>query len=290
MIEIFTDYTYRTILLGSVLLGIVSGIVGTVGVLRQQGLLGDMLAHAALPGIVAAFMLSGQKSHGVLLAGAIGSGLLCLGLSSVLQRHTRLHSGTIFAVLLSAGFAVGVVLLTVIQRTGTGRQAGLEKFLLGQASAMVTDQVWLMAALGLICITAVILMFKEFKVATFDSGFAQSIGLPVGGIGFVAMALILVATMIGLTCVGVILMSAMLVAPAAAARFWTGSMGRMMVLAAGVGMIGSVAGVAASIAVDELPTGPAIVLAQTIAVAISYLLGPVGGRFRRRTRVIEAQA
>lgn len=85
-------------------------------------------------------------------------------------------------------------------------------------------------------------------------------------------------------------MSAMLVAPAAAARFWTRSMGGMMVLAAGVGMIGSVAGVAASIAVDELPTGPAIVLAQTIAVAISYLLGPVGGRFRRRTRVIEAKA
>ena len=284
LFAILSDYTFRTILIGSVILGAVSGILGTFAVLRKQGLVGDALAHAALPGVACAFLFTGSKSNPVLVVGAAAAGAVSLLIGQFVLHRTKTDTGTMLGVMLTSTFGLGVVLLTIIQRGADGSQAGIDKFLFGQAAALVQEQVVTMAVLGGLAVLAMLLVLKELKVSTFDPTFAESIGLPTQRLSLIVTGLILVAIVIGLNCVGVILMSAMLVAPAAAARQWTDRLVPMMSLSAFFGVLGGMGGVIVSVSDTAIPTGPMIVLALAVIVVISVLFGTTGGIFWRLRR------
>lgn len=276
-IELVSDYTLRTVALGSCVLGLVSGVLGSLVVLRRQSLLGDVMSHAALPGIALAFLLTGTKSPLLLLIGAALSGWIATFLILIVVNNSRIKFDGALAMGLSVFFGLGIVLLTVIQQRSDASQAGLETYLFGQAAALTEYDVKIMSIAGGIAITALLLFWKEFKISTFDSEFASSIGFNVRGIDVFITSLVVIAIVIGLQTVGVVLMSSMIVAPGVAARQWTNRLSTMVVLSGIIGVFSGLSGTVASSQVPRLPTGPAIVIVVSTVVFISILFSPVHG-------------
>ncbi len=288
--DLLHDYTLRNVALGSAVLGIVSGVLGCFAVLRKQGLMGDALSHAALPGVCLAYMLTGSKTPLTLMLGAAAAGWLGMLLILSISRRTRIDPGSALGIVLTVFFGFGVVLLTVIQKGNDANQAGLDKFLFGQAAALVQEQVVTMAIIGGVALVAVLMLFKEFKLVSFDPEFAGTLGFSPHRVGTILTGLLVMAIVIGLNTVGVILMSAMLIAPAASARQWTHSLSHMIGYSALIGAGSGVVGAVISVVQDGIPTGPAIVLCLAICAIVSILFGSAQGlvwewirRLRRRS-------
>lgn len=283
------DYTLRTVALGAGALGIVAGALGTFAVLRRQSLLGDAISHAALPGIVLAFILTGTKSTLVLVLGAALAGWLGTLVVMTVVRHSRIPEDTALGIVLSVFFGFGLVLLTYVQRMPDASQAGLDRFLFGQAATMLARDVTIIASLGAIALLAVVVFWKEFKLLSFDPEFGASLGMPIRTIDILLTTFLVIAIVIGLQTVGVVLMSALVIAPAAAARQWTNSLSVMVLLAALFGAVAGVTGAVISAATTGVPTGPTIVLAATTLVLFSMTFAPERGLLyaavqRRRQR------
>jgi manganese/zinc/iron transport system permease protein len=281
IISLFSDYTFQTVALGSALLGLISGVLGSFAVLRRQSLLGDGVSHSALPGVVMAFVLSGSKNTEVLLMGALISGLLATLFIVSIVRHTRVKFDSALALVMSVFFGLGLVLLTYVQKIPNSNQAGLKRFIFGQASTLLQRDIILMVICGIILLALVLLFWKEFKLFTFDSDFAQSLGFSPKKLNLLLSFMIVLAIIIGLQTVGVILMSAMLITPAVAARQWTNKLWVMVTLSALFGAASGIAGTAASSLVPKLPTGPAIVVCVSAIVIISVLFAPGRGVLHR---------
>lgn len=288
--DLIYDYTLRNVALGSAVLGVVSGVLGCFAVLRRQGLMGDALSHAALPGVCLAYMLTGSKTSITLMLGAAGAGVLGMLIILQLVRRTKIDPGSALGIVLTVFFGFGVVLLTVIAKGNDANQAGLDKFLFGQAAALVTEQVQTMAVVGGLACAVVAALFKEFKLLSFDAEFAGTLGLRTNALGGLLTGLLVAAIVIGLNTVGVILMSAMLVAPAAAARQWTHSLSKMIGIAAFFGALAGLVGAILSVQEKDIPTGPAIVVVLGCLVVVSLLFGSAQGLvwdwLRRRRRVL----
>lgn len=274
---ILTDYTLRIVSLGSALLGIIAGVLGSFAVIRKESLLGDAVSHAALPGIALAFLFTQTKKTEVLLLGALISGLIATLLILAIDKYSRIKFDSALALVLSVFFGGGIVLLTHIQKIPNANQAGLENFIFGQASTLLKRDVGVMVALGIILIILVILFWKEFKIVSFDEEYAESLGFSTRKITILLFAMIVTAIIIGLQTVGVILMSAMLTAPAVAARQWTDKLSVMVVLSAFFGGVSGVVGTIFSSAVSKLPTGPMIVIVISAIVIFSLALAPNRG-------------
>ena len=224
--DLIFDYTLRTVALGAAVIGIVAGALGAFAVLRRQSLVGDAMSHAALPGIAIAYLITGQKSNVVLLTGAAIAGWLATLAVLGIVRTSRIKFDSALGLVLSVFFGFGLMLLTFIQRRPDSSQAGLDKFLFGQAATMIQDEVRNMAFVGAAALLVLVILWKSFKLLSFDSDFAATIGYPVRLLDVLLTTLIVIAIVIGLQAVGVVLMSAMIVAPAAAARQWTNRLGR----------------------------------------------------------------
>ncbi len=271
------DATLRNVILGSVILGMTSGAVGAFAVLRRQSLIGDALAHAALPGICLAFMLTGTRSTEVLLIGGAISGLLGTAVLLIINRWSIVSMETGLGIILSVFFGFGILLLTRIQHSGDAAQSGLDRFIFGQAATILPRDVVVMSVVAVIVIGVLVLTFKELKLLTFDPLFAASLGFNPSVTGALLAGLLVLTIMIGLQTVGVILMVSLLIAPAVAARQWTSSLSGMVILSGAFGLISGVSGSVASSLIDRLPTGPMIVIAATIVVAFSLLFAPERG-------------
>ena len=272
--SLFFDYTLRTVALGTAMLGIVSGALGSFAVLRRQSLLGDAMSHAALPGVVLAFMITGLKSPSVLMIGAAIAGVIGVLVIIVINRYTRIKEDSSLGIVLSVFFGFGLLLLTMLQRNPDARQAGLDSFLFGQAATLLMRDVLTMAAFGIPALLLMLLFWKEFKLLSFDRDFGSSLGFPMQGLEILITSLLVVAIVIGLQAVGVVLMAAMVVAPAAAARQWTNQLGIMVTLAAVFGAIAGVSGALISSMGSGLSTGPVIVLCISAIVLFSLLFAP----------------
>lgn len=271
------DYTLRTVALGSAVLGIVSGALGAYAVLRRQSLLGDAMSHAALPGIAIAFLLTGSKMPLVLILGAAVAGWIATLLIMSIVSSTRVKYDTALGMVLSVFFGFGLVLLTIIQRRPDATQAGLDKFLFGQAAALMERDVVTMGVLGALAIITMLIFWKEFKLLSFDPDFGATLGFPIRILDVVLTTLIVIAIVIGLQTVGVVLMSAMIVAPAASARQWTDKLGVMVLLSSLFGAIAGISGAVLSASVPRLPTGPTIVISVSLIVFVSLLFAPRRG-------------
>ncbi len=283
-IILLSDYTFQTVALGSAILGIISGVLGSFAVLRKQSLLGDGISHAALPGVVLAFILTGSKNTELLLFGALLSGLLATLLIIQIVKHSRIKFDSALALVLSVFFGLGMVLLTYVQKIPDSNQAGLKRFIFGQAATLLQRDVILMLVCGAVLLTLVVIFWKELKLFTFDSDFAQSIGFSPHKLNLLLSSMIVLAIIIGLQTVGVILMSAMLIAPAVAARQWTDKLAVMVLLAAVFGALSGIAGTAVSSLVPKLPTGPCIVTTVSLIVLVSLLFAPGRGMINRLYR------
>jgi manganese/zinc/iron transport system permease protein len=276
--QLVFDYTLRTIVLGCAVLGIASGALGTFALLRRQSLIGDSLSHAALPGVCVAFLLAGEtKNPLILLIGAAISGWLGSILASVITQNTRIKDDAAQGIVLASFFGTGYVLLSLIQSSAGAGQAGLDKYLFGSAASLVERDVQTIGALSILVLFVLGFCYKEFKLMAFDGDFLTSLGLPRRRLDLLLTTLTVIVVVVGLQIVGVILMVAMLIAPAAAARQWTNRLSRMIAIAMFVGASAGVIGAIASALEASTPTGPAIVLALSAMVVFSFAFGTERG-------------
>jgi manganese/zinc/iron transport system permease protein len=275
--DLFGNYTLRTVGLGAAFLGIVNGVLGSFAVLRKQSLLGDAISHAALPGIALAFLLTGSKATIVLLLGAAAAGWIGTLLVMNIVKNTRVKYDSALGLVLSVFFGFGLVLLTYIQRMPVASQAGLDTFLFGQAATLLARDVATIGILGSAVLLIVLAVWKEFKLLCFDPDFALSLGFPIRWLDVLLITLLVTSIVIGLQTVGVVLMSAMVVAPAAAARQWTDRLGAMVAISAFFGALAGAGGALVSSLTARLPAGPTIVLCLTAIVLVSLLAAPNRG-------------
>ncbi|AXT63316.1 metal ABC transporter permease [Aquimarina sp. AD10] len=281
---VFTDYTLRTITLGTAVLGAICGMLGSFAVLRKQSLLGDAISHAALPGIAIAFLIIETKNSSVFLLGALISGLIGTFWIRGITRKTHLKSDTALGLILSLFFGFGMLLLTYIQKIPNANQAGLESYLFGQAATLLESDVWLMAIVTGISLIILLLFWKELKILLFDADYTKTLGFNTKFLDILITTFIVIAIVLGLQTVGVVLMSAMLLAPAAAARQWTNNLAVMVILAAIFGAFSGVLGTAISASNNNLSTGPVIVLVAGVFVLFSFIFSPGRGLLFREIR------
>ncbi len=287
--SLLNDHTVRTVVTGSAMIGAVSGSLGCFAYLRRQSLIGDVVSHSSLLGIVLAFWLghivtgTASRSLWLLTPGAILAGLAALLLTRLITKETRIKTDAGLGVMLAIFFGTGMLLLRWIQRSSTipGR-SGLDDYLFGMAAAMTTEDLWMIAGLGSTSLLLMLLAWNRLKLTTFDAGYAAGLGLRVGLIEIVTLTLLVIGIVIGLQIVGVVLMIALLVAPAAAARQWTTHLGPMVLVAAAIGSLCAASGAVISAVGSNLPTGPVIVLLLSITFIVSIFLAPKRGLLMRR--------
>lgn len=271
-------YNTVVVMAGTSLLGSCAGLVGGYAVLRRRALTGDAVAHAALPGLCAAFLLAGHRSLPVMLLGALLSGLLGVAAISFLRRYTRIREDAAIGVVLSVFYAAGLALSRIAQQSSSvGGKAGLDSFLFGKTAGIVLSDVGWIAGVATACIAIVLCLYKEFLAISFDIDFARVQGWPTVALDMAMMALLAVTVVIGLPAVGVVMMAALVILPAAAARFWTDRLATMLMIApvfgAAIGVIGTGIGDRFSL----LPAGPVIVLTGSTLFFASLLLAPRRG-------------
>jgi len=283
------SFTVRNVLLGATLLGVIGGVLGSFALLRRQSLLGDALAHAALPGVCLGYLLTGSKSPLPILMGALLSGLLGALAVLAITRLSRIKEDSAIGIVLSVFFGAGIVLLTYIQKLPLGNQSGLDKFLFGQAASLVPRDLVVMGVLGALVLAAVVIFYKELKILCFDRAFGSSMGFPMARLEILLTLLLVTVVVVGLQTVGVILVIATLITPAAAARQWTERLGVMLLLSALIGGGSGAVGALISASVSRLPTGPVIVLCSSAFLAASLVIAPERGllwaALRRREMV-----
>lgn len=277
------------VMIGTALLGSTSGVIGTFAVLRRRALVGDMLSHAALPGICIAFLIIGKRDFLGLSLGALATGLLGIGVMTLIRRWTRTKEDAAIGIVLSTFFGAGIVLLSIIQQQQTGNQAGLNSYLFGETAGITRHDIRLIAAVAALCLIFVLLLYKEFELVSFDTDFASVQGWPTLTIDLLMMGALAIVTIVGLPLCGVILMAALIILPGAAARFWTNRLGRVLLLAA---IAGGAAGVLGTFFASPLPSqwfgrelwdtsklppGPLIVLSASAIFVFSLLFAPQRG-------------
>ncbi|MFQ5735037.1 MAG: metal ABC transporter permease, partial [Planctomycetaceae bacterium] len=273
--------TTVVVLVGTGLLGACSGMVGSFAVLRRRALMGDALAHAALPGVCLAFLVVGERSLPALLCGALVTGILGVLIISGLRFGTRIKEDAAIGIVLSVFYGAGIALSRTIQnQTTRGSRAGLNSYILGKTSWMVAADVYVIAGASLFSLLLILLLYKEFKVVSFDAGFAHVQGWPAARLDLMLMLMVAVTVVFGLPVVGVVLMAALLIIPAAAARFWTDRLGMMLAVAAFFGALTGAAGTLAS-SRFAWSTGPSIVLVGAGLFVASMLFGPRRGILRQ---------
>lgn len=284
----FSDPNIRYVAFGSVLLTASSAIVGAFTFLNKKSLVGDAIAHAVLPGICLGFIMAGTKNPVALIAGAFITGWISLVLVEFITSKTRIKEDTAIGLILSVFFGIGILMLTVIQKSGNASQSGLDHFLFGKAASLVGSDLITFSIVAVILLVIVFALFKEFSLLAFDKDYARSIDLPVKRIELVLTSLIVLAVVIGIQAVGVVLMAAILITPAAAARFWTDKISVMFLLASLFGAFSGLSGAFISYTAPSMPTGPWIVIVISTLAFISFFFAPnrgIIGRFIRQSRI-----
>ncbi len=282
------DAGYNTVvvMLGAAALGAAAGSVGVFAMLRRRALVADALAHATLPGVALGFLAAVAlglpgRSLPFLMGGAALTALAAALAILAIRNRTRLPEDTAVASVLAVSFALGIVLLTVIQTLRTGGQAGLDAYLLGATAGMLRHEAVTLAAFSVVVAGVIALMFKELVLVAFDSEFAQAHGLPVRALDLAVLALVLAVVVIGLQIVGLVLVVALLVIPPAAARFWSNHAGRMTLVSALIGAASAYTGAAISAVHPHTPTGAIIVLVAFALMMASVFVGPARGLIPR---------
>jgi manganese/zinc/iron transport system permease protein len=281
--DTLTRYNTRIVLLGTTILGISGGVVGVFMLLRKRSLVGDVVGHASLPGITIAFLVmeslqpgTGRTLSGLLIGATVSAlaGVLC---TLLIVNYSRIKEDAALAIVLSIFYGLGISLFTVIQSIPSGSSAGLRDFIFGKAALMVQADVELIAQASFIVLIVCALLFKEFSLLCFDEEFATALGWPTTILDLLLMSIVVAVTVVGLQSVGLILVVAILIIPAAAARFWSDHLLTLTVIAACLGGASAFLGVLASSLIPKLATGAIIVVVNSALFLVSLLFGPKRG-------------
>lgn len=286
------NYNTRLVVICTLLLGCACGLMGGFLLLRKRSLMGDTLSHATLPGVCLAFfvgvMLGGQgKSLPLLLLGATTTGVLGCATVLFIRNHSRIKDDAAMGIVLSVFFGAGVALLTIVTKMPSGAAAGLESFIYGKTASMVLSDFRLLTAVTVSVLSLSALLFKEFRLLCFDEVYAAAQGWPVKRLDVLLLALVTLVTVAGLQAVGLILIIAFLITPAAAARFWTDRLDQMLLLSALIGGVSGWMGASLSALIPNLPAGALIVLVAAVFFLLSLLLGTKRGVLVRYLRQLK---
>lgn len=265
------------VLASTMVLGVAAGMIGCMAYWKKQSLMSDALAHAALPGVVIAFLIIQEKNLLLLILGAAVSALVGAFFIQWIRSSTRITEDTAMGMILSIFYGLGIMLLTVANRTAGGNQSGLDSFIYGQAASMVRADVYTMLALAVTVIIIVLFGFKEWKIYLFDPQFAKGMGLPLKGMNIIYTAVLVTTIVVGIQAVGVILMAALLIIPSVSSRYWTNSFRTMLFLSALFGGLAGFGGTMISAMGKGWPTGPFIVVVAAGMFLVSLFFGKEKG-------------
>ena len=274
---LFQDPNIIIVTLGAILLTSSSATVGVFTFLKKKALIGDVISHAVLPGVCLAFMLTGNKNPVVILMGAFVTGWFSVLSVDWIAERSKIKEDTAIAIVLSVFFGLGILLLTRIQQTGNAAQTGLQSFLFGKAAALSIQDVYTFGTVAIVLFVSILVFFKELQIISFDQDYAIALGLPVKLINFILSTLTVLAVVTGIQAVGVVLMAAILIAPASAARFWTDDIRMLTGIAAILGGFAGLSGAFISYTAPAMPTGPWIVLVLFVIAIFSFLFAPKRG-------------
>lgn len=277
----FTEPNVRVVFWGSLILCSISGLVGTFTLLRKRSLIGDVISHAVLPGIALAFILGQQKNPAYLIIGATITGWISTFLVDYITKNSKIKNDTAIALILSVFFGAGILLLTHIQQSGNAAQSGLDQFIFGRASSMNMNDVYLFSAVGVVIVLLTVVFFRGLTVLSFDEEFSQAIGFPNPWLRLILSVTTVITVAMGVQAVGVVLMSALLITPAASARFWTNSVPLLAILSVAISGASGVLGSAISYTYAGMPTGPWIVVVVSIVAFSSAIIGTRNGLGRK---------
>jgi manganese/zinc/iron transport system permease protein len=291
ILKFFTlaDPNIRYVVLGTLLLTSSAAVVGTFALLKKKALVGDATAHAVFPGICLAFMVTGSKHPVYVTIGAFMTGWIALLLIDILTKDSKIKEDVATTLLLSTTFGFGSLLLSIIQNSANAAQIGLNNYLFGKAAALLSEDLLVLGILSIVILLVIISFFKEFSLIAFDKSFAASIHLPVNTLEFIFTSFIVLAIVIGIRAVGIVLMAAMLITPAAAARFWSDRLTTILILAASFGAIAGLLGSFISYILPGMPTGPWIVLIVSMIAYVSFLFAPHKGLIAKKLRHLRHQ-
>lgn len=281
----FLAYNTRIPFVGTLLLGMCGGGVGSFMLLRKKALVGDVASHAALPGIGLAYLIvesihpGAGKSMPWLLLGASISAALGIVVTNLIQRTRLIKEDAALGIVLGLFFGSGIVLLTIIQQMKTGSAAGLNDYIFGKTAGMTQSDVYSIAIASAIVLLVCYALFKEFTVLCFDEEYASAVGWPAKRLDLLLTTLVVGVAVIGMQSVGLLLVVALLVIPPSAARFWSNRLGPMVLLASLIGGFSASTGVLLSASVQNLAAGPTIVLAGSLAFLVSLVFGVKRGAF-----------
>lgn len=271
------DANLRYVILSIILLGASSGLVGTFSFLRKKALVGETIAHSMLPGITLAFLLSGVKDPFYLLIGAVISAWLSILALDYLTNHTKVKPDAALAIILTVFFGLGMMLMVSIQHTDILDKSGLDHYIFGKAAAMTKGDIKVFGSIGILILVIVLILYKEFKLMSFNPEFAKVIGLPTKTLEFILSTLTILTIATGIKAVGIILMAALLIIPPAAARYWTDKLDKMIAIAVIFGVISGILGAFVSYTAPRMPTGPWTVLSLSLLIGLSIVFAPHKG-------------
>ena len=276
IVELFSDYTFLIVLIGTGLLSLTSGILAVIMVLQKESLVADSISHATLPGIIVAFLLFSTRNIYILLAGGIVAALLAMGIIYLLRQIKVLNFNGILATILSSFFGFGMVLLTVSQKDPNAAQAGIRNFIFGQAAAINQNDIFMIIVISVIVIIILFLIYKELKLFIFDKSFGKSIGFSPNVIQGILFIVVVITIVIQIQIIGVILTSTMLVAPAVAAIQWCNKFHTTILLSMIVGLFSAIIGTTISTIVPDISTGPIIAILACLFAIVSIIVAPSG--------------
>jgi len=280
------NYNTRLVVASTLILGIASGVIGAFLLLRKRSLMGDALSHACLPGIGIFFIImvmaggSGKYLPGLLLGAAL-TGVAGVGLVLLIRNNTRIKDDAAMGIILSVFFGIGVAILGMVQAMPGASAAGLETFIYGKTASMIFQDFILLSGVAVLVILVSFLLFKEFTLLCFDEDFAASQGWPVHLLDVIMLILVAAVTVVGLQAVGLILIIAFLIIPAAAARFWTDRLSLMILYAALIGGVSGWLGSSISALFPGMPAGAIIVLVAAGIFTLSMIFGSARGILMR---------
>ncbi len=276
---IITQYSFVVVAIGTMLLAMATGIIGTISILKGQSLIGDAVGHAALPGIILAFMISGKKSSLLLMVGAIIAGVVAFILIQTISEISKIEADTAMAIILSAMFGLGMVLKSYIQgnaKYSKASQSGLASYIFGQAAYILREDVIIIFTVSLISLVLFMIFYKEIKVYVFDAVYAYTIGINSKLLSLLIMIMTMILIAAGLKAVGAILISSMLITPAITGLQWSNKYEIVLVIAAVMGAISAFIGTLLSTIVKGFSTGPSIILIMSLLALLSVLFSPKG--------------
>lgn len=264
--DLFVYDFLQKALITSVMVGIISGIIGSFIVLRGMSLMGDAISHAVLPGVAISYMLGISYFYGAVVAGVLAA----IGMGAISQ-NSRIKTDASIGIVFSAALALGIILITKAQSA-----TDLTKILFGNVLHVRTSDMWLTAGISVLVILVVIVFYKELLISTFDETMAEVYGLNTRMIHYGLMIMLTLVSVASLQTVGVILVVSMLITPASTAYLLTDRLSVMVVLSAAFGALSAVVGIYFSYIYD-LPSGPVIAIAATILFVFVMIFSPKEG-------------